>query len=73
MSPAAERPRKDLVAPHKRGRGAAAPRPFEKLAIYGYRAGMWLMGRLPVPVARGIVSFAAPGCRSCCGRRSAAT
>lgn len=36
------------------GRG---PRPVEKLAITGYRAGLWLMSRLPVPVARGIVSF----------------
>jgi len=35
------------------GRG---PRPVERSAIYAYRAGAWLMGRLPVPIARGIVS-----------------
>jgi KDO2-lipid IV(A) lauroyltransferase len=47
--------RKGLGAPVRRtGRG---PRPIEKTAIYAYRAGAWLMGRLPVPVARGIVSF----------------
>ena len=57
MSPAAEGTRKDLVAPHKRGSRGRGPRPFEKLAIYGYRAGAWLMGHLPVPVARGLVSF----------------
>jgi phosphatidylinositol dimannoside acyltransferase len=43
-----------LGMPVKRtGRG---PRPIEKAAIYAYRAGAWLMGRLPVPVARGVVS-----------------
>ena len=58
MSPAGKRPRKDLVAPHRRTTGATrGPRVLEKLAIYGYRAGMWLMSRLPIPVARGIVSF----------------
>lgn len=51
----ARRGRTALGSPVQRtGRG---PRPIEKLAIYGYRAGMWLMSRLPVPVARGIVSF----------------
>ncbi|HYK95246.1 MAG TPA: hypothetical protein VE011_05170 [Candidatus Dormibacteraeota bacterium] len=59
MSPAADGPRqgrKGLAAPHTRNaRGSF--RPVEKAAIYGYRAGMWLMSRLPVPVARGIVSF----------------
>jgi lauroyl/myristoyl acyltransferase len=50
--------RKDLVAPHKRGSRGRGPRPIEKLAIYAYRAGAWLMGHLPVPVARGLVSFA---------------
>ena len=55
MSPAADRGRTALGSPVQRtGRG---PRPVEKLAIYGYRAGMWLMSRLPVPVARVIVSF----------------
>lgn len=55
MSPAADRGRTALGSPVQRtGRG---PRPVEKLAIYGYRAGTWLMSRLPVPVARGIVSF----------------
>lgn len=53
--PQAGRGRTALGSPVQRtGRG---PRPVEKLAIYGYRAGMWLMSRLPVPVARGIVSF----------------
>ena len=54
MSPVAVHDRKGLGAPVARtGRG---PRPIEKAAIYAYRAGAWLMGRLPVPVARGIVS-----------------
>ena len=57
MSPAADGTRKDLVAPHKRGSRGRGPRPIEKLAIYGYRAGAWLMAHLPVPVARGLVSF----------------
>jgi KDO2-lipid IV(A) lauroyltransferase len=57
VSPAAKA-RKDLVAPHKRGSRGRGPRPFEKLAIYGYRAGAWFIGHLPVPVARGLVSFA---------------
>ena len=59
MSPAADGPRpakKQLHAPHKRS-GKGTFRPLEKAAIYGYRAGTWLMSRLPVPVARGIVSF----------------
>jgi phosphatidylinositol dimannoside acyltransferase len=42
------------VSPARTGRG---PRPIEKAAIYAYRAGAWLMGRLPVPIARGGVSF----------------
>jgi phosphatidylinositol dimannoside acyltransferase len=55
VSPAADRGGKALGTPVARtGRG---PRPVEKAAIYGYRAGAWLMGRLPVPVARGIVSL----------------
>jgi lauroyl/myristoyl acyltransferase len=55
VSPAAGRDRKALGTPVQRtGRG---PRLVEKAAIFGYRAGMWLMGRVPVPVARGIVSF----------------
>ena len=57
MSPAANGARKDLGAPHRRGVEAGGPRPIEKTAIYAYRAGMWLMGRVPVPIARGIVSF----------------
>jgi phosphatidylinositol dimannoside acyltransferase len=45
---------KGLGAPVERtGRG---PRPIERSAVYAYRAGAWLMGRLPVPIARGIVS-----------------
>lgn len=58
MSPAADGPRqerKGLVAPHTRN-AKGSFRLVEKAAIYGYRAGMWLMSRLPVPVARGIVS-----------------
>ena len=42
------------MSPARTSRG---PRPVEKAAIYAYRAGAWLMGRLPVPVARGVVSF----------------
>jgi KDO2-lipid IV(A) lauroyltransferase len=60
VSPAADGPRqerKQLVAPHRRT-GNRSFRPAEKAAIYGYRTGTWLMGRLPVPVARGIVSIA---------------
>ena len=48
--------RKGLVAPHTR-KAKGSFRPVEKAAIYGYRAGTWLMSRLPVPVARGMVSF----------------
>ena len=60
MSPAADgtrQERKQLVAPHRRT-GNRRFRPAEKAAIWGYRAGMWLMSRLPVPVARAMVSFA---------------
>jgi KDO2-lipid IV(A) lauroyltransferase len=57
VSPAADRKRQDLVAPHKRGSRGRGPRPIEKLAVHVYRLGAWLMGHLPVPVARGIVSF----------------
>src|SRR6267142_1405033 len=58
VSPATERDRKGrekaLGAPVQRtGRG---PRPVEKAAVSAFRAGAWLMGRLPVPIARGIVS-----------------
>jgi phosphatidylinositol dimannoside acyltransferase len=56
VSSAADPKRKDLVAPHKRGSRGRGPRPVEKLAIYAFRAGAWLMGHLPVPVARGVVS-----------------
>jgi phosphatidylinositol dimannoside acyltransferase len=55
VSPATDRGGKGLGAPVARsGRG---PRPIEKAAIYAYRAGAWLMGRLPVPIARGVVSL----------------
>lgn len=50
-------PKKRLDAPHKRRERGRGPRPLEKLAIVAYRAGTWLMSRLPVPVARAIVSF----------------
>jgi lauroyl/myristoyl acyltransferase len=54
VSPAADRGRTALGSPVQRtGRG---PRLVEKLAIYGYRSGMWLMSRMPVRVARWIVS-----------------
>ncbi|MEO8273232.1 MAG: hypothetical protein ABI620_04130 [Chloroflexota bacterium] len=48
--------RKGLAAPHTRS-AKGSFRPVDKAAIYGYRAGMWLMSRLPVPVARAMVSF----------------
>ena len=56
MSPAADpQARTALGSPVQRtGRG---PRLVEKLAIYGYRAGMWLMSRMPVRLARWIVSL----------------
>lgn len=57
VRPPASRPRKDLEAPHRRGAKGTGPRPIEKIAISAYRAGIWLMGRVPVPIARGIVSF----------------
>jgi lauroyl/myristoyl acyltransferase len=55
--PPVEKRRKTLQAPHRRKDRGLGPRPLEKLAIVAYRAGTWLMSRLPVPVARGIVSF----------------
>ncbi len=51
------KPSKGLDAPHKRRQRGRGPRPLEKAAIVAYRAGMGLMSRLPVPVARSIVSF----------------
>ncbi len=48
---------KRLDAPHKRRERGRGPRPLEKAAIVAYRAGMGLMSRLPVAVARSIVSF----------------
>jgi lauroyl/myristoyl acyltransferase len=55
VSPAPARAGKGLGTPVARtGRG---PRPVEKTAVHAYRAGAWLLGRLPVPVARGIVSL----------------
>jgi KDO2-lipid IV(A) lauroyltransferase len=54
VSPAADRGRTALGSPVQRtGRG---PRLVEKAAIYGYRAGMWLMSRIPVRLARWLVS-----------------
>ena len=47
--------RRALVAPHRRGEGG--PRALERLAVHGYRAGAWLIGHLPVPVARGMIRF----------------
>jgi phosphatidylinositol dimannoside acyltransferase len=46
---------KGLGAPVARSN--RGPRPIEKSAIYAYRAGAWLMGRLPIPIARGVVSL----------------
>jgi lauroyl/myristoyl acyltransferase len=48
--------RKGLAAPHTRS-AKGSFRPAEKAAIYAYRAGMWLMGRVPVRIARWLVSF----------------
>ena len=53
----ADQPKKRLDAPHVRRDRGRGPRLLEKLAIVAYRAGMWLMSRLPVAVARAIVSF----------------
>jgi lauroyl/myristoyl acyltransferase len=53
----AGQPGKRLAAPHNRRQRSGSARPLEKLAIIAYRAGMWLMSRLPVAVARAIVSF----------------
>ena len=55
--PSVEKPRKSLQAPHRRRDRGLGPRPLEKVAIVAYRAGTWLMSRLPVAVARAIVSF----------------
>jgi lauroyl/myristoyl acyltransferase len=55
--PAAGKPRKALQAPHKRRDRGLGPRPLEKVAIVAYRAGTWLMGRLPVAIARATISF----------------
>lgn len=55
--PPVEKPRKSLQAPHRRRDRGLGPRPLEKVAIVAYRAGTWLMSRLPVAVARAIVSF----------------
>jgi lauroyl/myristoyl acyltransferase len=52
-----ERSLKGLDAPHRRRERGRGPRPLEKVAIVAYRAGMGVMSRLPVAVARSIVSF----------------
>ena len=52
-----DKPRKSLQAPHRRTDGASGRGPSRRSAIVAYRAGMWLMGRLPGAVARAIVSF----------------
>ena len=51
------KPGKSLDAPHRRSSRRGGPRPLEKAAIVAYRAGMWLMGRLPAALARAVVSF----------------
>ena len=53
----AGKPATSLDAPHRRRERGRGPRPLEKTAIVAYRAGMGLMSRLPVTVARSIVSF----------------
>jgi len=44
-----------LKAPHRRG--PQGPRPIERSAVYVYRLGAWILGSLPVPIARWIVAF----------------
>lgn len=46
---------KTLKAPHRRG--PTGPRPIERFAVHVYRLGAWILGRLPVPLARGVVSL----------------
>jgi len=55
VNPAANGSTRGLSSPHQRK--GQSPRLLEKGAIYGFRAGTWLLGRLPVPVARAIVSL----------------
>jgi phosphatidylinositol dimannoside acyltransferase len=57
VSGTADKPRKDLVAPHRRGDRGLGPRPLEKAAILVYRVGAWLFSLLPIPLARGLVSL----------------
>lgn len=46
--------RRELVAPHRRGEGG--PRYLERFAVHAYRAGAWLIGHLPMAVARRLIS-----------------
>jgi lauroyl/myristoyl acyltransferase len=48
--------RRDLGAPHRRR--PTGPRPVERFAVHAYRAGAWVMGHLPVRIARVLVSTA---------------
>ncbi|HZM73016.1 MAG TPA: hypothetical protein VFC71_06535 [Candidatus Polarisedimenticolia bacterium] len=53
--------RHELVAPHRRresdrrGVGRVLTRVVERLAVYVFRGGAWLIGHLPVSMARGLV------------------
>ena len=58
VSPATSRASPSRRRTGGRGRG---PRPVEKSAIVAYRAGTWLMGRLPGAVARCDRQLRAPG------------
>ena len=51
--------RRELVAPHRRGEGG--PRVLERFAVHGYRAGAWLIGHLPMAVARRLIGFVLVG------------
>jgi KDO2-lipid IV(A) lauroyltransferase len=53
--------RRELVAPHRRRTserrrvGRVLTRVVERLAVYFFRGGAWLIGHMPVSVARGLV------------------
>ena len=53
--------RPELVAPHRRGEPGRRPfgrlleRLAERIAVYAYRVGAWLIGHVPAPLARGLI------------------
>jgi len=49
---------RQLEAPHRREFGGS-PRIVERLAVIAYRAGTWVLGKLPVRVAEGIIGGSA--------------